>query len=96
MNKTELRQEKTMLMALRCQFIDGMSLTKKGRGLFSAKQWRLYHEIQCFFNKRYRTEMIEFLRSVKENIKRKPVIETNALNKSKTSIPTNIKTGKIK
>lgn len=64
---------KTLLMAIRCEFIEGITLTKKGKGLLPPKYWRLYNRIQCFFSKKKQIRMVHLLKYIDKTNEKLPV-----------------------
>ena len=69
LTKVQIRLTKVMIMALRCEYIEGLKLTKKGRGILTVKQWRIYNNIKCFFSHRWRDDLVKFLKLVDEQHK---------------------------
>lgn len=55
---------KIVLLAIRCEFIGGPTLTKKGKGLFPAWVWRKYANVHRFLNTDTHKRLIKFLRLV--------------------------------
>src|SRR6266446_4724494 len=56
------RNARTLLMAARCEFIEGQIwLSKKGKGCLSPAQWRLWNRFICWINPRRKAEMLQFL-----------------------------------
>lgn len=52
------------LMAFRCEFIDGATLTKKGKGFLTASQWRWYNNLKGTIFPQWRKDMVAFLESI--------------------------------
>lgn len=67
MSESEIQyKSQIVLLLLRCEYISGPKLTKKGRGWFGPKFWRAYGKIMCAVSKKHRAATIEILDSLAE------------------------------
>lgn len=60
--------KKLILMALRCDYarIQGGELSKRGKGIFSPRIWRVINEIKCIFNHKWAFDMSNMLMDIIE------------------------------
>lgn len=58
------RRKNLMLMLLRCDYITGLTLTKKGKGMFTVKQWRFINNAKTRLFPRWRDDMLAFMKSI--------------------------------
>lgn len=66
-------KSRVMLLLLRCEYIAGPVLTKKGRGIMPTWFWVKYNDVMCFISKKHRNYVFEIL----DYLKRKEEVENN-------------------
>jgi len=60
------RRNELLLMAIRCEYIAGPSitLTKKGKNHINAAKWRLINEAKCLINPQWAADMKSMILSI--------------------------------
>lgn len=62
--------EKIVLLMFRCEYLVNeiyrSPLTKKGKGFFGPKPWRIYNNLMCFLSKRHRDLVMKCLNNFKD------------------------------